>query len=196
MRYARCQYQGATFEVGDLRDFSLRENVDAVICLDSSLLYCHTDRRLESCLSSCRRHLRDGGLLVAEMRNGAFFLGNTELLDGPTHSSFSWQGVTWHAGDRTVDRPRPPVVASSQTLECFRPIGRPRPDLRLAAAVPRRAHRPPAPRRLSRSERSFDTPGPRAEGGWQTPPEPRRLPRLLTATPLSGDRLHVVAEAI
>lgn len=195
VRYARYQYQGATFEVGDLRDFSLRENVDAVICLDSSLLYCHTDRELESCLSSCRRHLRDGGLLVAEMRNGAFFLGNTELLDGPTHSSFSWQGVTWHAETalwidhaRQLLRRRRRWSASDRSGDLVQTSAW---RLLFPAELTGHLHRAGF-----RVRAMFDTPGPRAEGGWQTPPEPRELPRLLTATPLSGDRLHVVAEAI
>lgn len=118
MRYARYQYQGATFEVGDLRDFSLRENVDAVICLDSSLLlYCHTDRELESCLSSCPCHLRDGGLLVAERYSTVPSSSVT-----PNYSMAPPTRVLLLARchlarrDRTVDRPRPPVVASSQTL--------------------------------------------------------------------------------
>ncbi|RYF46182.1 MAG: class I SAM-dependent methyltransferase, partial [Comamonadaceae bacterium] len=97
VQYARTTYPGVTATVGDLREFSVGERFDAIICLDSSLLYCHTDDELESCLRSCRTHLHPGGLLIAEMRNGAFFLGNTELLDTPTSSSFQRDGRTWRA---------------------------------------------------------------------------------------------------
>ena len=60
--------------------------------MDRALLYCHTNDRLDAFLSSCRRALDPGGLLVAEMRNGAYFLGRDDLLDAPTAHSFTWQG--------------------------------------------------------------------------------------------------------
>ncbi|MQS10327.1 class I SAM-dependent DNA methyltransferase, partial [Streptomyces alkaliphilus] len=94
LAHARAHHPGPEYLRADLRSFDLRRTVDAVVCLDSALLYCHTNRELEGFLASCRRHLAPGGLLVAEMRNGAFFLGRTELLDGPRTASFTVEGVT------------------------------------------------------------------------------------------------------
>jgi hypothetical protein len=76
-----------------------------VVCLDSALLYCHTNDQLDGFLTACRHALVPGGLLVAEMRNGAFFLGRTELLDAPAVNGFAWQGVTYRSTTRLyVDR--------------------------------------------------------------------------------------------
>ncbi|MFD6677701.1 class I SAM-dependent DNA methyltransferase [Rhodococcus zopfii] len=193
--YARLHHRSAAFAVDDLREFSLGAYFDAIICLDSSLLYCHTDLELESCLSSCRHHLRDGGLLVAEMRNGAFFLGNTELLDHPTCSSFSWQGDTWqaettlwidHAAQLLRRRRRWSVSGESDDLLQTS-------AWRLLFPVELTSH---LRRAGFRVKAIFDTPGPRAEGGWPTPTHPAELPGLLGGASLTGDRLHVVAEAI
>ncbi|MBN3931205.1 class I SAM-dependent methyltransferase [Streptomyces verrucosisporus] len=92
--HARVHHPGPDYVRADLRDFGLGRTVDAVVCLDSALLYCHTNAELAGFLAACRRHLSPGGLLVAEMRNGAFFLGNTELLDTPRTRSLTWHGVT------------------------------------------------------------------------------------------------------
>ncbi|WP_079049603.1 FAD binding domain-containing protein [Streptomyces torulosus] len=78
---------------------------DAVVCLDSSLLYCHTGDQLDSFLASCRHALAPGGLLVAEMRNGAYFLGRTDLLDTSTVDGFTWRGTAYRSTTTlTVDR--------------------------------------------------------------------------------------------
>ena len=96
LAYARTHHRGPDYVRADLRDFDLHEEpVDAVVCLDSALLYCHTNAELDGFLASCRRSLTPGGLLVAEMRNGAFFLGRTELLDAPAVNGFTWQGTAY-----------------------------------------------------------------------------------------------------
>lgn len=190
VHYAQQKYEGVTAAVGDLRDFEVGERFDAVICLDSSLLYCHTDSELESCLRCCRAHLRPGGLLVAEVRNGAFFLGNTELLDRPTRSSFQWQGRTWRAettlwidhATQLLRRRRQwqipdaadPLIQVSAWRLLF--------PLELTGHLCRAGF---AVRAL------FDTPGPRTETGW---PGPAALAHL--ASGMSGDRMHLIAEAI
>lgn len=98
LRYARVQHAGPTYVRADLRAFDLGEGAfDAVVCLDSALLYCHTNDELDGLLASCRRALAPGGLLVAEMRNGAFFLGRTELLDVPAVNGFTWQGTAYRS---------------------------------------------------------------------------------------------------
>ncbi|WP_370185474.1 trans-aconitate 2-methyltransferase [Rhodococcus wratislaviensis] len=192
--YARQLYPGVTAALGDLRDFQVDETLDAVICLDSSLLYCHTDSELQSCLRCCRAHLRTGGLLVAEMRNGAFFLGNTELLDHPTHSFFSWQGRTWRAettlwidhAAQLLRRRRhwriPDTADELVQTSAWRLLF----PLELTGHL----------RRAGFAVRAmFDTPGPRTDAGWPTGSAPGALPDLGESL-MSGDRLHVIAQAI
>ncbi|MBT2526593.1 class I SAM-dependent methyltransferase [Streptomyces sp. ISL-99] len=98
LEYARAHHPGPEYVRADLREFDLgQEPFDAVVCLDSALLYCHTNDELDGFLASCRRCLTPGGLLVAEMRNGAFFLGRTELLDAPATNGFTWQGTAYRS---------------------------------------------------------------------------------------------------
>ncbi|WP_380284369.1 class I SAM-dependent methyltransferase [Kitasatospora purpeofusca] len=92
--HARARHPGPAYHVGDMREFTLPGRFHAVLCLDSALLYCHTNADLDALFGRLRRHLRPGGLLVAEMRNGAFFLGRTELLDAPRLDSITHDGVT------------------------------------------------------------------------------------------------------
>ncbi|MFG2879449.1 class I SAM-dependent methyltransferase [Streptomyces sp. NPDC048337] len=101
LAHARRTHPGPDYHRADMRDFDLGATVDAVICLDSAFLYCHTNEDLTAFLGRCRAHLAPGGLLVAEMRNGAFFLGNTELLDGTHTASFDWRGTT-HTSHTTL----------------------------------------------------------------------------------------------
>jgi SAM-dependent methyltransferase len=96
LAHARMHHPGPEYRIADMRDFALGGGgFDAVVCLDSSLLYCHTNEDLTAFLACCRRGLAPGGLLVAEMRNGAFFLGSTELPDGPRTDTVTWHGVTY-----------------------------------------------------------------------------------------------------
>ncbi|MBH1937305.1 class I SAM-dependent methyltransferase [Streptomyces sp. AV19] len=106
LAYARARHPGPSYVRADLRDFDLGEGAfDAVVCLDSAFLYCHTNEELDGMLASCRAALVPGGVLVAEMRNGAFFLGRTELLDAPVRGEFAWRGVTYgHETTLSVDR--------------------------------------------------------------------------------------------
>ncbi|MFF9784645.1 class I SAM-dependent DNA methyltransferase [Streptomyces nigrescens] len=96
LAHARTRHPGPDYVQADLRDFDLRQGpFDAIVCLDSALLYCHTNAELDGFLASCRRGLTPGGLLVAEMRNGAFFLGRTQLLDAPAVNDFTWRGTAY-----------------------------------------------------------------------------------------------------
>ncbi|GAA0398859.1 class I SAM-dependent methyltransferase [Streptomyces luteireticuli] len=106
LSYARTHHAGPSYVRADLRDFDLGTGAfDAVVCLDSAFLYCHANEELDGMLASCRAALVPGGLLVAEMRNGAFFLGRTELLDAPSRGEFAWRGVTYaHETTLSVDR--------------------------------------------------------------------------------------------
>ncbi|MGW6915192.1 class I SAM-dependent methyltransferase [Kitasatospora sp. NPDC054939] len=92
--YARSRHPGPDYRLGDMRAFDLGRRFDAALCLDSALLHCHTNHDLDAVLGRLRAHLRPGGLLVAEMRNGAFFLGRTELLDAPSTHTVTHDGTT------------------------------------------------------------------------------------------------------
>ncbi|MFJ8041716.1 class I SAM-dependent methyltransferase [Kitasatospora sp. NPDC096147] len=96
VEHARTRHPGPEYLLGDMRELDLGErSFDAVLCLDSALLYCHTNDDLDALLSRCRRHLAPGGLLVAEMRNGAYFLGRTDLLDGVRTDTVEHEGVRY-----------------------------------------------------------------------------------------------------
>jgi SAM-dependent methyltransferase len=167
----------------DMRTFALDRRFDVITCLDSALLYCHTNADLDAFLDRCREHLVPGGLLVAEMRNGAFFLGSTELLDGVLTRTVTWRGVDYtsraelwidHAA-QLLRRRREWVWDESGPL------------------VQTSAWRLLFPQELRRLLDAagfdvlalFDTPGPRTEPPWTADAE--------LGTALSGDRLHVVA---
>ncbi|WAX81831.1 class I SAM-dependent methyltransferase [Streptomyces sp. KMM 9044] len=109
LAHARTHPPGPEYVHTDLHNFDLgRAAFDAIVCLDSALLYCHTNNQLDGFLASCRRSLVPGGLLVGEMRNGAYFLGRTDLLDAPAVSSFVWQGTADRSTTTlTVDRTAP-----------------------------------------------------------------------------------------
>ncbi|MFD4369378.1 class I SAM-dependent DNA methyltransferase [Rhodococcus sp. NPDC058521] len=191
VRYAAAEHAPVTASVDDLRDFDLQKSFDVITCLDSSLLYCHTDTELASALGCARNHLRSDGLLIAEMRNGAFFLGNTELLDVPTLTSFDWEGRVWsaettlwidHASQLlrrrrawTLPDSSEPLVQTSAWRLLF--------PLELAGHLERAGFSVWA---------MFDTPGPRTDPGWI----PVSNLEGLRDSPLSGDRLHVVARAV
>ncbi|WP_458682622.1 class I SAM-dependent DNA methyltransferase [Prescottella equi] len=193
VEFAQRRYRRVNASVGDLRHFRVDQIVDAVISLDSSLLYCHTDNELESCLRCCRNHLQTGGLLIAEMRNGAFFLGNTELLDSPSRSSFQWQGRTWRA-ETTLW-----IDHAAQLLRRRRQWQIPDTADKLVQTSAWRLLFPlELTGHLQRAgftvRAMFDTPGPRTDRGWPTGSGQAGLPDL-GAGPMSGDRLHIIAEA-
>ncbi|GIG59561.1 hypothetical protein Lfu02_39330 [Longispora fulva] len=175
--YARATYQG-TFVPGRIESFDLGETFDAITCLDSALLYCHTNDDLAGALAACRAHLAPGGLFVAEMRNGAFFLGNDELLGAPRQRTVGGHTATTRLW----------IDHAAQLLRrerIWQPEGR----------VDRSAWRLLFPQELRHFLTvagfevlaCFDTPGPRTDIAWHpaTPP----------GTTLAGDRLHVIARS-
>ncbi|MDL2081262.1 class I SAM-dependent methyltransferase [Streptomyces sp. GXMU-J15] len=185
LAHARSHHPGPTYVRADLHGFDFgRAAHDAVVCLDSTLLYCHTNAQLDGFLASCRRTLERGGLLVAEMRNGAYFLGRTDLLGRTALDSFTWQGTTYRSRttlsvDRTAqllrrsrvwttDDGSPPLVQHSAWRLLF-----------------------PQELRHFLTAHGFDVlelhdgPGPRTEPPWRE----GRLPGTRT----DADRLHLVA---
>ncbi|MFJ8749153.1 class I SAM-dependent DNA methyltransferase [Streptomyces sp. NPDC102441] len=185
LAHARAHHPGPVYAEADLSRFDFGQDVfDAVVCLDSSLLYCHTNEQLDGFLASCRRTLAPGGLLVAEMRNGAYFLGRNAPPTTPAVSRFTWRGTTYRSTtalriDRgaqllrrtrgwTADDGSPPVEEHSawrlllpQELRHFLTLH----GFDVLAL--------------------YDGPGPRTEPAWQPGAEP--------GTAADGDRLHLVA---
>ncbi|WP_018350552.1 class I SAM-dependent methyltransferase [Longispora albida] len=97
--YARSQHPAVRFELGRMESYRGPE-VDAVSCMDSALLYCHTNEQLAATLRNARAQLRPGGLFVAEMRNGAFFLGNDAVTHHEPDRVLAHDGVTYTARTR------------------------------------------------------------------------------------------------
>ncbi|MCP2257362.1 Methyltransferase domain-containing protein [Streptoalloteichus tenebrarius] len=184
LAHARERYPDVEFTRGDMRSFDLGRVFDAIICLDSAFLYCHRNEELTAFLDRCREHLRPGGLLVAEMRNGAFFLGNTELLDGTRTRSVLWRGTTYTSHTTLW------IDHAAQLLRRHRVWEWP------GCAAP--LHQRSAWRLLFPQElrhfldlagfevlAMFDQPGPRTDLPWSAD--------AALSTALSSDRLHVVA---
>ncbi|PWI13279.1 SAM-dependent methyltransferase [Streptomyces sp. Act143] len=183
LAHARTHHPGPEYVHADLHGFDVGR-FDAVVCLDSALLYCHTNTQLDAFLTSCRRALSSGGLLVAELRNGAYFLGRTDLLDRPTANSFIWQG-TVHRSTTTLTLDR-----TAQLLRRTRVWTA---DDGSQPVEQRSAWRLLFPQELRHllAAHGFevlelhDGPGPRTEPPWQD----GRLP----GDTADADRLHVVA---
>ncbi|GAA0530767.1 SAM-dependent methyltransferase [Saccharopolyspora subtropica] len=183
VEHAHKHCPAGRFAVADMRTFRLPREFDVITCLDSALLYCHTNPELDAFLQRCHRHLRPGGLLVAEMRNGAFFLGNTELLDEVREQEVVWDGVTYRSRTRLW------IDHANQLLRRERSWDWPGRDEPL---VQRSAWRLLFPQELRcfaarhgfEVLAMFDEPGPRARTPWH--------PDAELSTRLSGDRLHLV----
>jgi SAM-dependent methyltransferase len=186
VEHAVRHHPRARFTEADMRTFELATTFDVLTCLDSAMLYCHTNTELRGFLERCARHLRPGGLLIAEMRNGAFFLGNTELLDGTRTRTVTWQGVPY------TSRTTLWIDHAEQLLRRRRVWEWP------GAAGPveqRSAWRLLFPQELRllldlagfETVALFDGPGPRTEPSW------RSAGPFVPWTALAGDRLHVVA---
>jgi SAM-dependent methyltransferase len=185
--YARSRHPGLAVDVGDARTLRTPEPVEVVTCLGSTLLHLDTTADLVAALGSIAACLRPGGLLVAEMRNGAFLLtdrGRRELLDDETVRVVDWEGV------RYTSRTRLSVDLAGQLLRRRRTWTWP------GCAAPVEQHtawRLVFPQELRHlldttgleAVALFDAPGPLTEPPWSTD-------AVLSHT-LEGDRLHVVA---
>lgn len=176
----------ARFEVADMREFALAADFDVITCLDSALLYCHGNDEIDAFLSRCGQHLRPGGLLIAEARNGAFFLGNTELLDGVRDRTLSYEGVAYRSLTRLW------IDHAQQLLRRERRWSWPGAE----ELVQRSAWRLLFPQELRYFAARhgfevlalFDEPGPRTDSPWRADAE--------LSERMSGDRLHLVARRI
>ncbi|MGW0335974.1 class I SAM-dependent DNA methyltransferase [Streptomyces sp. NPDC003011] len=185
LAHARAHHPGPAYVRADLHGFDFGPSAfDAVVCLDSSLLYCHTDAQLDGFLASCRRALAPDGLLVAEMRNGAYFLGRTDLLDTPAVHAFTWRGTHFRSTttlsvDRTAHLLRRRRV---WTADDGSPPVEQRSAWRLLLPLELRHHLTALGFEVLDLH---DGPGPRTEPPWQEGDMPGRT--------TDGDRLHLVA---
>lgn len=187
VEYAQEHCPGGEFLVADMRSFALDRTFDVITCLDSALLYCHGNDELDAFLRRCHNHLRADGLLIAEARNGAFFLGNTELLDGIREHTVMWEGVAYRSRTRLW------IDHAAQLLRRERHWDWPEQDRPLVQNSAWRLLFPQELRYFAAQHgfevlELFDEPGPRAEVSWHadTP----------LSTRMSGDRLHLVARRV
>jgi SAM-dependent methyltransferase len=185
--HAREHHPDAEFVLGDMRSFALGRRFDVLTCLDSALLYNHTNADLAAFLDRCRAHLVPGGLLIAEMRNGAFFLGSTELLDGVRTRTVTWQDVPYTSHTELW------IDHADQLLRRRRAWEWPGQDEPLVQHSAWRLLFPQELRHLLDLAgfevlALFDRPGPRTDEPW--------TPDADLTGPLSGDRLHLVARLL
>jgi SAM-dependent methyltransferase len=66
LRIAREKHPDVPFHVGDMADFELRRQFDAVVSLFSSVGYMRTPDRLGKAVVAMARHVRPGGVLIVE----------------------------------------------------------------------------------------------------------------------------------
>lgn len=169
----------------DLRTLDLGRAFDVVTCLDSTLLALHETADLLAALRRIAAHLVPGGLLVAEMRNGAFLLtaaAHRELLDGETERVRLHDGVVYTA--RTLLSVDPAAQLLRRRRTWTWPGGEHTEHTAWRLLFPRELTD-----LLDRAGLDvlalFDTPGPRTDEPWR--------PDAALGTALTRDRLHVVA---
>lgn len=185
LRHASREHPGPEYLRADLREFDLgARRFDAVVCLDSALLYCRTGAETDTFLTSCRRCLDPGGLLFAEMRNGAYFLGRSTLPEAPAVHSFTHRGVVHRSVTRLRVDPAARLLHRSRTWSI---------DDGTPPVEQRSAWRLLLPAELRRALLAngfqvlalHDGPGPRTEPPWREGDLP--------AGTTDADRLHVIA---
>lgn len=186
LAYARARHPDVAFAAGRFETLALGRRFEVATCLDSALLSCHTNAALAGALAAFRTHLLDGGLLVVELRNGAFLLGDDELVAEDRSGSVVLGGteVRWRSRLR-VDHARQLLRRSrrwewdgAEALEqssAWRLLF----PLELAYFLEVAGFEVLA---------SFDRPGPRTPEVWSD--------ACALQTALTGDRLHVVARAV
>jgi SAM-dependent methyltransferase len=184
LAYARRRHPAVRFVEADMRTFDLGTRFDVISCLDSAMLYCHANTELTGFLDRCGRHLAPGGLFVAEMRNGAYFLGNTDLLSEVRSRTVRWRSLPYTSQTRLWIDHAAQLLRRERT---WRWPGCPEPLVQCSAW---RLLFPLELRHLLDGAgfevlAMFDAPGPRTKPAWR--------PDAALSTALSGDRLHVVA---
>ncbi|MEU6073872.1 class I SAM-dependent methyltransferase [Micromonospora sp. NPDC047074] len=185
LAYARERHPAVRFVAADMRRYDLPGRFDVVTCLDSALLYCHDNADLTAFLDRCHAHLLPGGLLVAEMRNGAYFLGGGgDLLDREHVRTVRWCGTPYTSHTLLWIDHEAQLLRRRRTWTwpgCLQPL------------VQTSAWRLLFPMELRHLLDGagfdvlalFDRPGPRTDPPWRA--------RAVPGAGLAGDRLHLVA---
>jgi len=66
LKIAKKKHPGIRFHHGDMADFDLKRQYDAIICLFSSIGYVRTKPRLQKAIRTMGKHLLPGGVLLVE----------------------------------------------------------------------------------------------------------------------------------
>lgn len=74
LEWARTNHPDARFIKGSQDAFGIDDQFDAILCLGSTFLYNHSIDAIRKTLREFHQHLQPNGLLLLEMRNGAYFL--------------------------------------------------------------------------------------------------------------------------
>lgn len=193
LEHALASLPRGRFVLGRMEEMDLGVRFDVLMCMGSALLQCWSNEALLMTFRNFRRHLEDGGLLILDVRNGAYFIGNGEAAAWLAAEHSSEIEVE---GGRLQATARYRIAHEAQLLERVREWrlpGREEPLLEQAA------WRLLFPQELRffltqagfEVLATFDGPGP-YENGWDRDPrwEAESLP-----TTLSGRRLHAVARA-
>ena len=185
LAYAREHFPRARFVEARMEAFDLGEQFDAVSSLDSAFLYNYSNAALLATLRNVARHLVPGGLLILEMRNGAFFLGESSWLAAEHRSELTLADGTIRttARYRIDHEPRLPRRTRAWWL-----------PNRSEPLIQESAWRLLFPRELRLLLEAtgfsvlamFDRPGPHTEAHWDHADAP-------FGDTVSGRRLHVVA---
>jgi SAM-dependent methyltransferase len=187
---ARTSFPELRFVEASMADFDLGERFDAITCMGSAFLYNLTNAEIAATVTAFRRHLEHGGLLLLDIRNGAYFLdrGCWHYLDSDHPTKFTVGDQVFHAtGHYQLD-------VADQILRRTRAWDVPG---RTEPLVQQSAFRLLFPQELRyfldqaafRVEAMFDSPGPSADEPWLHDSQP------LSST-VTGERLHVVARAV
>ncbi|MBU2638730.1 MAG: class I SAM-dependent methyltransferase [Nanoarchaeota archaeon] len=68
----------------DMKQFSLKQKVKAIICLYNTIMYNQNTKELLSTFSSCYNNMEQGGILILQLTNPALFKKSKD-------ASFSWR---------------------------------------------------------------------------------------------------------
>jgi SAM-dependent methyltransferase len=66
LKVAKKKHPGIRFHHGDMADFDLKHQYDAIVCLFSSIGYVRTKLRLQKAIRNMGKHLLPGGVLLIE----------------------------------------------------------------------------------------------------------------------------------
>lgn len=66
LKIAKKKHPGIRFHHGDMLDFDLKRQYDAIVCLFSSIGYVRTKSRLQKAIRTMGKHLLPGGVLLVE----------------------------------------------------------------------------------------------------------------------------------